>query len=80
MPESLPFLLLALGLVAAFRWLSAALATGRGLAVAPAPGRDTETRIFVACHRPSCGHVEWPHDVTAEGLRCTHCGLINTDS
>ncbi|MBK3561006.1 hypothetical protein JHN55_31640 [Streptomyces sp. MBT56] len=80
MPDSLPLLLLALGLVAALRWLSTALATGRGGVVAPAPGRDTEARFHVACHRPSCGHIERPHDVTDEGLRCTHCGLINADS
>ncbi|MFJ9889836.1 hypothetical protein ACIQRW_28830 [Streptomyces sp. NPDC091287] len=80
MPEQIPFLLLALGLVAVLRWLSAALATGRGVVVAPAPVRDTETRIHVACHRPKCAHIEWPHDVTDEGLRCTHCGEINADS
>lgn len=80
MPDVLPVLLLAVGLVAALRWLSAALATGRGVAVAPAPSQDPETCFHVACHRPSCGHVEWPHDVTAEGLRCTHCGLINAES
>ncbi|MYR36412.1 hypothetical protein [Streptomyces sp. CFMR 7] len=44
------------------------------------PARDTERRMWVACHRPRCGHMEWPHDVTAAGLRCTHCGHINTPS
>ncbi|MEV5688600.1 hypothetical protein AB0L68_36390 [Streptomyces sp. NPDC052164] len=58
------------------RWLSAALGTARR-ATSPAPGRDTETRLYVACHRPSCGHLEWPHDVTGEGLVCTHCRKLN---
>ncbi|WP_228989451.1 hypothetical protein [Streptomyces sp. DH8] len=80
MPDQTPFLLLAVGLVAALRWLSATLTTGRGVVAAPTLARDTETCIHMACHRPSCAHIEWPHDVTDEGLRCTHCGQINSPS
>ncbi|MFD4000885.1 hypothetical protein [Streptomyces rubiginosohelvolus] len=78
MPDVLPVLLLAVLLAVAVRCLTTALHTGRRAPAAVEPYRDP--RPFVACHRPSCGHVSWPHDETDEGLRCSHCGQINPDA
>ncbi|MFJ8842982.1 hypothetical protein ACIRFF_08770 [Streptomyces cyaneofuscatus] len=78
MAELLPFLLLAVLLAAAVRCLITAITPARDTTPEPQPSRDTETRVWVACHRPRCGHMQWPHDVTSEGLRCTHCGQLNT--
>ncbi|WP_274031452.1 hypothetical protein [Streptomyces sp. MMBL 11-1] len=77
MPDVLPVLLLAVLLAVAVRCLTAALHTGTR---APAQEPYRDPRDLVACHRPSCGHMSWPHDETPEGLRCTHCGQINPDS
>ncbi|MEV6471568.1 hypothetical protein [Streptomyces sp. NPDC051657] len=78
MPEWIPFLLLAVLLAVAVRCLTTALHTGRRGTPPEEPFRDR--REFLACHRPSCGHNERPHDETDEGLRCTGCGEINTPS
>ncbi|WP_069737442.1 hypothetical protein [Streptomyces sp. EN27] len=79
MPDLLPVLLLAVLLVIAVRCLTAALHTGRR-STAPAVEVYRDPRPLVACHRPVCGHMSWPHDETDEGLRCSHCGQINPDS
>ncbi|WP_112490914.1 hypothetical protein [Streptomyces bacillaris] len=62
-------------------WASRLLPRRRPPAPAPGPAaRDTERRMWARCDRPRCGHMEWPHDVTSAGLRCTHCGHINTSA
>ncbi|MEU4920218.1 hypothetical protein AB0G29_12765 [Streptomyces parvus] len=79
MPDLLPVVLLAVLLVIAVRCLISGLHTGRrGPTPAVEPYRDP--RPLVACHRPVCGHMSWPHDETDEGLRCSHCGQLNPDS
>ncbi|MYW99913.1 MULTISPECIES: hypothetical protein [unclassified Streptomyces] len=79
MPDLVPVVLLAVLLVIAVRCLIAGLHTGRR-STAPAVEPYRDPRPLVACHRPVCGHMSWPHDETDEGLRCTNCGLINTDA
>ncbi|MER8262697.1 hypothetical protein ABT007_00715 [Streptomyces griseus] len=78
MPDALAVLLLAVLLAVAARCLTTALHTGRRAPAPTEPYRDP--RPLVACHRPSCGHMSWPHDETPEGLRCSHCSQINPDS
>ncbi|MER6598935.1 hypothetical protein [Streptomyces parvus] len=79
MPDLLPVVLLAVLLVIAVRCLTAGLHTGRR-STAPAVEPYRDPRPLVACHRPVCGHMSWPHDETDEGLRCSHCNQINPDS
>ncbi|MFJ5888122.1 hypothetical protein [Streptomyces californicus] len=79
MPDALPVLLLAVLLVIALRCLAAGLLTGRR-SKGPAVEPDRDPRHLMACHRPSCGHMSYPHDETDEGLRCSHCGQLNPDA
>lgn len=67
--------LLALGV----RFLTTKLHAARR-ATAPAVEPYRDPRKGFACHRTSCGHMSWPHDETAEGLRCSRCGQINPDA
>ncbi|XUZ24711.1 hypothetical protein ACQVDT_06985 [Streptomyces sp. RMIT01] len=74
----LAVLVLAVLLALAARFLIAGLHAARRIPSAAGTGGDS--RPLVACHRPQCGHVSWPHDETDEGLRCSHCGQINPDA
>ncbi|GGZ53001.1 hypothetical protein [Streptomyces rubiginosohelvolus] len=71
---------LALGvlLALAVRLLVAGLYAARRIPATVEPFRDP--RPLVACHRPKCGHISWPHDETDEGLRCSNCGQLNPDA
>ncbi len=80
MPDALSVLPLAVLLAIAVHCLITGLHTGRRGAPPAAAEAFRDPRPLVACHRPSCGHMSWPHDETDQGLRCSRCGLINPDS
>ncbi|MEU0002569.1 hypothetical protein ABZ069_37310 [Streptomyces microflavus] len=75
MPEPLVYFLLAVVLSIALRCLHTAIAPAlrntRPEQDSPAASR----RDHVACHRPRCGHMQWPQRETPEGPVCSHCGL-----
>ncbi|AGK78602.1 hypothetical protein SFUL_3684 [Streptomyces microflavus DSM 40593] len=76
--SELSFAFLAVLLAVAMRCLHVALAPARSTTPDLQPDSPAQTRLYMACHRPRCGHMEWPHDRTDEGLRCTHCGELNS--
>ncbi|WP_433406919.1 hypothetical protein [Streptomyces sp. CA-146814] len=78
MPEWLLVVVLAVFLAAAVHRLAVAIHTARRPAPAPAAQVFRDPRPLVACHRTSCGHMSWPHDVAQDGaLLCSNCGQIN---